>query len=75
MKIKYETETDGCTYTEKLFIDDKLVNETVHENTVGGSKRISGKDWEDVVEEDLADKLETFFAFDLFCYANERIEE
>lgn len=75
MKIKYEIETDGCTYTEKVTIDGKLINEQMHENCPGGSKLKSGSQWEDVLDSDLADILDSFIAFDLFIYANQRLDD
>lgn len=75
MKIKFEIEADGQGYTERLFINGELKNKCVHEAVVGGTKRKSGNDYEDVVDEDIASELDNFLGFNLFLYCNRKTEE
>lgn len=68
--IRYEIEATADGYTEKLYVDGKMVCEFVAEKTNGGTKGKSGTPLDVFCENDnelqeISDKLPTFFGFEL----------
>lgn len=73
MKIKLEIEADEAGYTEKVYVDGVLKNECTHVATPSGTKRTSGKDYDEVFDDDdLISALDGFTGFDLFLHCNKQ---